>query len=732
MQTPTPPPDPISQTLSLISSAKTLPQTKSAHARAVLLGLRHSLTVTAALILSYSSSTSQTLFTLSPPHLRRSAFLWNTLVRARANSRAHADAFRAYNNMVRAGVRPDDRTFPFLLKACADSEAATRKGREAHASALKLGFTGDVFVSNTLLSFYGAAGGLRDSWRMFDEMRERDVVSWNSIISVFSDNGFLRESLESFLGLMRSGLAVNSVSLVSILRVCAAGDYGFFGRGVHRLALKVGLDSHVWVGNGLIDMYGKCGDLGSSVRVFRCMSEKSDVSWNSIMGAYVNAGCYSDCLSVLQGMLEADVEPNSITVSTLLPTLVELNLFNAGKEVHAHSIRRGATCDVFVNNSLIDLYGKSGRLDKASSVFAQMGSRNVVSWNAMIGNFAQNGAELKAMGLVKEMQSHGERPNSITFTNVLPACARVSSIKQGMQVHARSLRDGSCFDQLVSNALIDMYAKCGRLDLARHAFDVSERDQVSYNAIITAYAHSQHCSEALHLFSEMGLAGIVYDNISLVGALSACANLPAIKQGKEIHCACVRKLRNTHLFVANSILDMYIKCGRIDLARRVFDRMPVKDVASHNAMILGYGMRGELDAAIELFDAMEGGVVECDHVSYTAVLCACSHGGLIEEGKKYFARMVSEGVVAPTQTHYACMVDLLGRAGLVGEASELVRGMPFEADWNVWGALVGACRVHGEVEVGRWAAERLLELRPGHGGYYVLTSNMLRRVGDIV
>ncbi|KAK1294526.1 Pentatricopeptide repeat-containing protein [Acorus calamus] len=368
---------------------------------------------------------------------------------ARANSRAHAEAFRAYNDMVRAGVRPDDRTFPFLLKACADSEAAVRNGREAHASALKLGFTGDVFVGNTLSLLYGAAGDLRDSWRAFDEMRDRDVVSWNSIISVFSDNGFLRESLESFLGLIRSGLAVNS------------------------------------------------------------------------------------------GMLEADVELNSITVSTLLPALVE----------------QGTPCAQYKEGHDVRCVRQQFTYRFVREIGASRQGVKCVRPNGLKECCFMELDDRKLRPKRGRIESHGARerdaepwrtPNSITFTNILPSCARVSSIKQGMQVHARSLRNGSCFDQLVSNALIDMYAKCDRLDLARHAFDVSERDQVSYNAIITAYSHSQHCSEALRLFSEMGLAGIAYDNISLVGALSACANLPAIKQGKAIHRACVRKLRNTH------------------------------------------------------------------------------------------------------------------------------------------------------------------------------------------
>ncbi|URD89358.1 PPR repeat [Musa troglodytarum] len=330
-------------------------------------------------------------------------------------------------------------------------------------------------------------------------------------------------------------------------------------------------------------------------------------------------------------MLAIKVKPNSITISSLLPALVELGCFDLGKETHGYIIRNYLYSDVFVANSLVDMYAKSGCWNKGSDIFYRMDNWNVVSWNAMIANFAQNGAELEAIRLVKEMQ-------------------------------------------------------------------------------------------------DMRSVGIEYDVVSIVGALSACGNLSALKQGKEIHCLSMRKLFDTHLFVANSLIDLYTKCGRIALGKKIFDRISNKDVASWNAMILGYGMQGELEAAINLFDLMKDEGLEYDHVSYIAVLSACSHAGLVERGKRYFDQMLAQNI-RPTQMHYACMVDLLGRAGLMTEAAELVRSMPFEADSNVWGALLGACRIHGNIELAQLAAEHLFKLKPGHCGYYILLSNMYAEVG---
>ncbi|KAF3455270.1 hypothetical protein FNV43_RR05718 [Rhamnella rubrinervis] len=657
----------------------------------------------------------------------RTAFLWNTLIRAYSIARVH-DGFQSYNRMVRSGVGPDDHTFPYVLKVCSDF-VDVQKGMEIHGFVLKLGFNFDVFVGNTLLSFYGNCGKLREAVKVFEEMREKDVVSWNTIIGVFSINGFYLEALESYRKMNSSpGFKPNSVSMMNVLPACVGLEDELMARQIHCYTVKVGLDLQVTTGNALVDVYGKCGNVKASKRVFDKMVCRNEVSWNAAITSLAYIGCNEDALDIFKLMIESGVNPNSITISSMLPVLVELGVSKAGKEIHGFSIRLGIETDIFIANSLIDMYAKSGHSTKASYVFHEMGDRNIVSWNAMIGNFAQNKLELSAIGLVRQMQAHGASPNSITFTNVLPACARLGFLHPGKEIHAMAILKGSASDLFVSNALTDMYTKCGCLNLARNVFNISLRDKVSYNILIVGYSQMSDCSESLRLFSEMGLVGMKYDIVSFVGVISACANLGATKQGKEIHGSAVRKHFHSHLFVANSVLDFYTKCGRIDLAAKVFDRIPNKDVASWNTMILGYGLLGELDTAISLFEAMKIDGIKYDSVSYIAVLSACSHGGLVEKGKKYFEVMQAQNI-KPTQMHYACMVDLLGRAGLMEEAAELIEGLPIAPDANVWGALLGACRIHGNVELGSWAAKHLFKLKPEHCGYYILLSNMYAEAG---
>ncbi|KAL6277178.1 hypothetical protein ACE6H2_020779 [Prunus campanulata] len=717
--------------LTLSSNVQTLHQTKQVHASALLNGLLpHSVSLCASLMLSYATfkypETSHHLFEQTV-HRCRTAFLWNTLIRAYSIAQVN-DNFQTYNRMVRSGVGLDDYTFPFILKACSDL-LEVKKGMEIHGVVFKVGFDFDVFVGNTLLMLYGSCGDMRDAKRVFDEMRERDVVSWNTVIGVFTANGFFVQALHYYREMnLGIGFKPNLVSVISVLPVCAELEDERMAIQIHCYVVKAGLDLLVTTGNALVDVYGKCGNVNASKQVFGEIIQKNEVSWNAAITSLSYMGHSMEALATFRWMIDVGVKPNSVTISSMLPVLVELAFFGVGKELHGFSIRMGIESDVFIANSLIDMYSKSGRSNEASNVFQGMDKRNIVSWNAMIANLGQNRLELEAIGLVRQMQGHGEIPNSVTFTNLLPACARLGSLRHGKEIHARTVRMLYASDLFVSNALTDMYTKCGQLDLAQNVFNISLRDEVSYNILIIGYSQTTDSLESLNLFSEMKLVGMIHDIVSFVGVISACANVTAIKQGKEIHGSLVRKLFHTHLFVANSLLDFYTKCGRIDLAAKVFDRIPSKDVASWNTMILGYGMLGELNTAISLFEAMGEDGVEYDSVSYIAVLSSCSHGGLVEKGKKYFEGMQALNI-EPTEKHYACMVDLLGRAGLMEEAVELIKGMPIVPDANIWGALLGACRIHGKVELASWAADHLFRLNPEHCGYYILLSNMYAEAG---
>nr|KAJ0215038.1 hypothetical protein LSAT_V11C300148700 [Lactuca sativa] len=752
--------------LPLCASAKSLQQTKQCHAIALLNGyLPNSISVSASLILQYATfgdpSTSRVLFHQSLPY-SRSAFLWNTITRAYSIAGVY-DAFQIYNLMIRNGVRPDDHSFPFVLKVCSDYHEVW-KGQEVHGLVCKLGFDSDVFVGNTLLRFYGECSSINDAEKVFDEMPERDAVSWNTLIAVFS----IKFSYDKAIALFRdmrsqplySGVSPNVATIVSLLPVCASIEDFAITSEIHSYVIKMGFSDDIKINNAFIDAYGKCGNLNACKQVFNEMVDRNHVSFNAIITSFAHTDHHQDAILFFQYMINKSITPNSVAISSILPIIVELECLQWGIELHGFSIRTGIESDIFVANSLLDMYAKFRYPIKASNIFNNIHLKNIVSWNTMIANYAQNGSELLALQTLREMQAHGIVPGPVTLTNILPACARISHLSHGKQIHCKSIRCGFDVQIFISNALIDMYAKCSRLDLARNVFNVSYKDRISYNTLISAYSHTNTSFESLILFRELGLKDMEYDTVSFSGALSACANMAEIKKGKEIHGVCLKKgytplMGPTHqpvpnlmssdssvidshlltvkqlhsLIVCNSILDFYAKCGRIDLAKKVFDRIPNKDTASWNTMIMGYGMRGEIDTAIGLFESMgDDDHVRRDSINYIAVLSVCSHGGLVELGRKYFKKM-KEDKIEVTQVHYACMVDIFGRAGLLEEAVEMINGMGVEPDANVWGSLLGGCRIHGDIELGRWAGENLFRLKPGHSGYYTLVSNMYAEAG---
>jgi pentatricopeptide repeat protein len=402
-----------------------------------------------------------------------------------------------------------------------------------------------------------------------------------------------------------------------------------------------------------------------------------------MIGVYVQNGHVDEAMQLFREMKLACIKPDSVSISCLLPACGLLADLQLGQEIHGYNIKSGLDKNVVVGNALIHMYAKCANPEFARQVFDNMPHRDVVSWNAIISGLAQYGQYDESLQLFSGMNLLGMKPNSITLASVLPACACLGSLKQGKAIHNYLLRSEHGFEIFVTNALIDMYVKCGSIEDACQLFgNMPQRDVVSWNVIIGSTLTRRNCRKSWN-FCQMRLDGVKPDSVTIANVLSGCARTGALKQGKEVHCYLITNGFELHVSVGNALIDMYAKCGNVEDAHHVFNRMSEKTVISWNTMIGGYGMHGLGEAALKLFHEMQHNNVKSDYITFIAVLSACSHAGLTKQGLEIFYCMIQQYCITPTVEHYACIVDLLGRAGQLDDALHIIDKMPVEPDASV-------------------------------------------------
>ncbi|KAJ0977245.1 hypothetical protein J5N97_012719 [Dioscorea zingiberensis] len=482
-----------------------------------------------------------------------------------------------------------------------------------------------------------------------------------------------------------------------------------------------------------------------------------------ITGCAMN-GCPMRALGLLHELLLTGTEPDPITVLGILSACGQLHNVNEGKKIHAYVLQHPKLCkETSIENALISFYGKCGELDDALRTFMGMPRRDLISWNAMLTIYADNEQWEKLAELLDQMSNEGIQPDSVTILSVLQACTFLG-IRKVREVHGYSLRTGTLSKLTVGNAILDAYAKCGKIESAfrifksltgknvitgntmisgylKHGFqmmqrtfnDMSDRDLTSWNLMLQVYAQHDFNDRAICLFREFQAKGMRPDAMSILSILPACARLASVYLVKQCHGYKIRASFND-LQLEGALLDTYSKCGSVNDAHRLFQTSSQKDLVMFTAMISCYAMHGMAGEALRIFSHMLELNIKPDHVILTTLLSACSHAGLVDEGWKLFKSINETFGIRPTMEHYACMVDLLARRGRLREAYEFIMDMPCKPNASVWGSLLGACKTHGEVEVGKLAADNLFNIEGGNIGNFVVMSNIYaagRRWDDV-
>nr|XP_011468208.1 PREDICTED: pentatricopeptide repeat-containing protein At3g26782, mitochondrial [Fragaria vesca subsp. vesca] len=465
--------------------------------------------------------------------------------------------------------------------------------------------------------------------------------------------------------------------------------------------------------------------------------DKTDVSsWNSVIADLARSGNSVEALGAFSSMRKLSLRPNRSSFPCAIKSCSALLDVHSGRQAHQQALVFGFESDLFVSSALIDMYCRCGLLRDAWKLFDEIPHRNVVSWTSMITGCLLNDHTRQALLLFKELlvdefDNEDVDLDPVVLVSVLSACSRVSSKGLTQCVHGLVMKRGFDGDIGVGNTLMDAYAKCGELGLSRKVFDgMAQRDLVSWNSMIAICAQSGLSNEALQVFYEMVKeGGFLYNAVTLSAVLLACAHAGALLVGQCIHDQVVKMGMEENVIVSTSIIDMYCKCGRVDMARKAFDCMKEKNVKTWSAMVAGYGMHGRAKEALEVFYKMISHGIKPNYITFVSLLNACSHAGLLEEGWYWFNTMNHEFGVKPGIEHYGCMVDLLGRAGDLTKAYNLIKGMTMKADSVVWGSFLGACRIHKNVKLAEISARKLFELDPNNCGYYILLSNIYADAG---
>ncbi|GAB2278568.1 hypothetical protein Dimus_013245 [Dionaea muscipula] len=715
------------------SSQTTTPQSLlQSHAFIIVTGNSNNAHIASKLISLYSSlADPRSVAKVFNSVQSKDTFLWNSIIKSCFSNGDYPQTLDLYQQMRLSNTRVNDFTIPMVASACAELLALVF-GETVHGLVAKSGHFGwNAAVGSSFVYMYSKCGRMVDAYLVFDEMPIRDVVAWSALVMGYVQNGAAEMGLACLCEMHRLGdecERLNFRTLEGGFHAC--GDLRALreGRCLHGFALKVGLSCYHDVQSVILSMYSKCGAAEEAYFSFGEMGHEDVFCWTAVIAAYAKLGCMTECLGLFLSMQDAELNVDGIIMSCVISCFKDSTRVRQGKAFHGFITRRKYFLDQVAVNALISMYCRFGMALTAEKLFDRSHSRDSGSWNIMVCGYGKSGLDWRCIDMFREMRHQGLEYDLSSVISVISSCSKVGAIHLGRSLHSQTIKHLLDRNVSVSNSLIDMYGKYGKLTLARKIFTRTERDTVTWNTIISVYLRQGHPAEAVELFDKMVKEGSHPNSATLVIVMSACSQIASYEKTEMIH----KYIKNTgvelNTSLATALLDAYGKCGKIETSRQVFNALGEKDVISWNAMISCYGMHGDARSAIEIFKQMEVSSVSPTGLTFLAVLSACNHAGLAEEGRYLFGKM-HDYSVTPTLKHYACMIDLLGKSGNLKEAEDLVMSMPIAPDGGIWGSLLTAYKTHNDVEGGIRIASRATESDPGNDGYYIILSNMFDSIG---
>lgn len=660
---------------------------------------------------------------------QRDVVSWTALISGFVNEGCGSESVSLYCEMRKENVRANEFALATALKACSMC-LNLEFGKQVHVEAIKAGLLLDLFVGSALVDLYARCGEMELAERLFFGMPEKNGVSWNALLNGYAQLGDGKKVLKLFCKMKECETKFSKFTLSTVLKGCANTGSLREGKVLHALALRSGCEIDEFLGCSLVDMYSKCGTVYDALKVFTKIRNPDVVAWSAMITGLDQQGHGQEAAELFHLMRRKGVRPNQFTLSSLVSTATNMGDLRYGQSIHGCICKYGFESDNLVSNPLIMMYMKSRCVEDGNKVFEAMTNPDLVSWNALLSGFYDSQTCGRGPRIFYQMLLEGFKPNMFTFISVLRSCSSLLDPEFGKQVHAHIIKNSSDGDDFVGTALVDMYAKARCLEDAGVAFDrLVNRDIFSWTVIISGYAQTDQAEKAVKYFRQMQREGIKPNEYTLASCLSGCSHMATLENGRQLHAVAVKAGHFGDIFVGSALVDLYGKCGCMEHAEAIFKGLISRDIVSWNTIISGYSQHGQGEKALEAFRMMLSEGIMPDEATFIGVLSACSFMGLVEEGKKRFDSMSKIYGINPSIEHYACMVDILGRAGKFNEVKIFIEEMNLTPYSLIWETVLGACKLHGNVDFGEKAAKKLFEMEPMMDSSYILLSNIFASKG---
>ncbi|KAJ4967093.1 hypothetical protein NE237_018942 [Protea cynaroides] len=640
-----------------------------------------------------------------------------------------SEAFDLFRRSHLIGVPFSCFALSSLISFCESSELINH-GIQIHGYIFKVGLHSDVSVVNSLIAMYARSYLLEEASCLFEGLRFRDIVTWNSLIAGYALNreGDVGVALVGML--LSTGMRMNESTFSSFLSSSTTLTVLESAKKAHVLILKMSESLDQVTVNIMLTMYCRCKSLHYATKVFEVM-KRDVISFNLLIGLFQDLGQLGEAIRLFRQCQLEGLNVDELMYSSLMSSCSKLGTLPIGEQIHGCIIKNGfEKVLLLLSNSLLEMYSQCCKLESMEKIFSEIDGPDIFTWNTMIMGYARFGCFDQAIKIWDKMMELSIELNEFSYCTMLDICSYLEASVIGEHIQAQIQKLGLFSDTSLMNSLLTMYASCGMMEKASKIFsEIPLTDSVSWNAIVCGYAQNGFVQESLRLYMLMNANGLRPNHMTFASISKSCATCTDLKLGLQFHAQIIITGFESYILVSNSFINLYAKCGDINDSSRIFQNtINYRDVITWNSMICGYTYHGCGREALDTLLDMKTSGEKPNSVTFIGVLSACSHAGLVKEAEAIFKSMYRDHGIVPCEEHYSCMVDVLCRGGNLREAKDLIESMPFRPCSLIWQTLLSACRNNENIQLGKEVAEKVMQLEPLDSSAYILLSNIYASV----